>query len=432
MTDDRRWMYKRRGPHGDCGGEFFNGLQQFFDFVYSRPGVHPNSEIRCPCSKCGNLPYQNKATVTEHLLNYGFMDAYSVWWAHGETLSGNVDPWLAIRDVASSSNTKEHVNVEDDFQHMVYDAFYPYENIHHRNETDFPAETVGDEPNSHAQAFYDLLRASTIPLGRSSNDQTVLSWVSYMLHTKTKNNISGVGYNEIIHGCMQLLSPEDQQKVPRNFYEVKKFMRSLGLGYVKIDACINNFFLYYGDKAKSLTTCPVCGEDRYKRRNPAQTRKKDKSRNCLWYLPIIPRLQRLYMSHKTAEHMIWHLKCHANSEVLIHPAQSAAWKHFDEVHPAFARDPRNVRLGLATDGFNPWGHSLTSYSCWPIFIVVYNLPPEMCMRPEFTFLTLVISGPKNPGKNIDVFLRPLIDDLKQLWSSGVETFDNFRKQNFTM
>ncbi|GLT25928.1 hypothetical protein SLA2020_010260 [Shorea laevis] len=110
--------------------------------------------------------------------------------------------------------------------------------------------------------------------------------------------------------------------------------------------------------------------------------------------------------------MIWHLKCRADSEVLIHPAQSTAWKHFDEVHPSFARDPRNVRLGLATDGFNAWGHSSTSYSCWPVFIIVYNLPLEMCMRPEFTFLTVVISRPKNSGKNIDVFLRPLIDDLK--------------------
>ncbi|GLU06567.1 hypothetical protein SLE2022_235910 [Rubroshorea leprosula] len=78
MTDDRRWMYKRRGPCGDYDGKFFNGLQQFFDFVYSRSGVYMNSEIRYPCNKCGNLPYQDKATIIEHLLNYGFMDAYSV------------------------------------------------------------------------------------------------------------------------------------------------------------------------------------------------------------------------------------------------------------------------------------------------------------------------------------------------------------------
>ncbi|GKV48031.1 hypothetical protein SLEP1_g54870 [Rubroshorea leprosula] len=305
------------------------------------------------------------------------MDAYSVWWAHGETLSNNVDPWFAASDVASSSNIEEHGNAEDDFHHMVYDAFCPSENDRHRNEIEFASENVGDAPNNNAQSFYDLLRASTIPLGPASNNQTLLGWLSYMLHTKAKNNISGVGYNEIIHGCRKLLSPEDQQKVPSNFYEAKKFMKSLGLGYVKIDACVNNCFLYYGDEAKSLTACPVCGEPRYKRRNSAQTGKKDRPRNSSWYLPIIPRLQRLYMSRKTAEHMTWHLKCCVDSEILIHPAQSNAWKHFDAVHPSFAADPRNVRVGLATDGFNPWGHSSRSYS----------------------------------------------------W---VETFDSFRKQNFTM
>ncbi|GKV09925.1 hypothetical protein SLEP1_g21358 [Rubroshorea leprosula] len=326
------------------------------------------------------------------------MDAYSVWWARGETLSNNVDPWLATSDVASSSNIQEHVNIEehvnaeDDIHHMVYDAFCPSENDH--------PENVGDAPNRHAQSFYDLLHASTIPLGPSSNNQTLLGWLSYMLHCKAKNNITGVGYNDIIQGCRQLLSPEDQQK--------------------------------YGDEAKSLTACPVCGEPRYKKCNSVQTQKKGRPRNSLWYLPIIPHLQRLYMSRKTAEHMTWHFKCRVDSEILIHPAQSTAWKHFDVVHPSFASDPRNVRLGLATDGFNLWSHSSRSYSCWPVFIVVYNLPPEMCMRPEFTFLTLIISGPKSPGKNIDVFLRPLIDDLKRLWLSGVETFDSFHKQNFTM
>ncbi|GKU95339.1 hypothetical protein SLEP1_g8710 [Rubroshorea leprosula] len=381
MTDDRRWMYIRRGSRGDCDAEFFNGLQQFFDFGYSCLGVHLNAEIRYPYSKCENLPHHNKATVTDHLLRYGFMDAYSMWWAHGETLSHNVDPWLAASDVTSSSNIKEHVNIEehvnanDDIHHMVYDAFCPSKNDRPRNEIEFASENVGDAPNRHAQSFYDLLRASTIPLGPSSNNQTLLGWLSYMLHCKAKNNITSVGYNDIIKGC---------------------------LGYVKIDACVNNCFLYYGDEAKSLTVCLVCGEPR------------------------------LYMSHKIAEHMTWHLKCRVDLEILIHPAQFTAWKHFDAVHPSFASDLRNVRLGLTTDGFNPWGHSSRSYSCWTVFIVVYNLSPEMCMRPEFIFLTLVIYGPKSPGKNIDVFLHPLIDDLKWLWSSGEETFDSFRKQNFTM
>ncbi|GLT44932.1 hypothetical protein SLA2020_188050 [Shorea laevis] len=138
------------------------------------------------------------------------------------------------------------------------------------------------------------------------------------------------------------------------------------------------------------------------------------------------------MSRKIAEHMTWHLKCCSDMDEVIHPAQSKAWRHFDEMHHSFKREPCNIRLSLATDGFNPWAHSSTAYSCWPIFLIVYNLPLEMCMRPEFAFLTRVIAGPKSPGKNIDVFLRPLIEDLKMLWSNGVETYDSYHKQNFIM
>ena len=58
-----------------------------------------------------------------------------------------------------------------------------------------------------------------------------------------------------------------------------------------------------------------------------------------------------------------------------HPADSIAWKEFDKTYVEFAKDPRNVRLGLATDEFNPFGNMSTSYSMWPVILVPYNLPP---------------------------------------------------------
>ena len=48
------------------------------------------------------------------------------------------------------------------------------------------------------------------------------------------------------------------------------------------------------------------------------------------------------------------------------------------------------------------------------------------------FLSTVIPGPSRPGRNIDVCLRSLIDELTQLWSSGALTYDISRKQNFVM
>jgi len=43
------------------------------------------------------------------------------------------------------------------------------------------------------------------------------------------------------------------------------------------------------------------------------------------------------------------------------------------------------------------------------------------------FLSIIIPGPSSPGRNINVCLRPLIDELVQLWSSEALTYDISRK-----
>jgi len=116
----------------------------------------------------------------------------------------------------------------------------------------------------------------------------------------------------------------------------------------------------------------------------------------------------------------------------VHASNDEAWKHFNSVHPHFSVESRNVRLGLCTEKFNPFRSFVAPYSCWPVIQTVYNLPPRMCMRPDFMFLSMVILGPSSPGRNIDVCLRPLIDELTQLWSSGAFSYDISRKQNFVM
>ncbi|GLT70359.1 hypothetical protein SLA2020_424440 [Shorea laevis] len=83
------------------------------------------------------------------------------------------------------------------------------------------------------------------------------------------------------------------------------------------------------------------------------------------------------MSRKTAEQMTWHLNYCNENEKMFHLACGEAWKHFDSTHLEFASEPRNVRLGLCTDGFTPFGHCASPYSRWPVFVSVYNLPPTM-------------------------------------------------------
>ncbi|KAL8118864.1 hypothetical protein AgCh_016379 [Apium graveolens] len=40
------------------------------------------------------------------------------------------------------------------------------------------------------------------------------------------------------------------------------------------------------------------------------------------------------------------------------------------------------------------------------------------MKRKYIMLTLLIPGPKEAGNNIDVYLQPLIEDLKLLWDQG--------------
>jgi hypothetical protein len=120
----------------------------------------------------------------------------------------------------------------------------------------------------------------------------------------------------------------------------------------------------------------------------------------LRYLPLKPRLQRLYLSQKTAKHMRWHKEeiCN-NTGCMSHPSDGTAWKALDYYDPSFARDPRNVRVGLATDGVTPFNSNAAPYTCWPVITIPYNLPPSLCMKDEYVFLTLIIPGPDNPGRN---------------------------------
>ena len=95
-------------------------------------------------------------------------------------------------------------------------------------------------------------------------------------------------------------------------------------------------------------------------------------------------------------------------------------------------EPRNIRLSLCSDGFTPHSVSAAPYSCWPVFVTPYNLQPEMCMTSPYIFLNCVIVSQQNPKVLIDVYLQPLIDELKRLWIHGVETFDVSLKQNFKL
>jgi hypothetical protein len=59
------------------------------------------------------------------------------------------------------------------------------------------------------------------------------------------------------------------------------------------------------------------------------------------------------MSPHHAKDMTWHHFNKSHDGVMVHPSDGYALIEFNRVHPNFAAYPRNVRLGLCTDGFFP-------------------------------------------------------------------------------
>jgi len=93
------------------------------------------------------------------------------------------------------------------------------------------------------------------------------------------------------------------------------------------------------------------------------------------------------MCSNTAKSMRWHEEERSKDGKMRHPVDGEAWKSFDRLHGDFSVDSRNVRLGLASDGFNPFRTMSISHRTWLVMMVVYNFPPWLCMKLEYTMLS---------------------------------------------
>ncbi|XP_038711782.1 uncharacterized protein LOC120005976 [Tripterygium wilfordii] len=221
-----------------------------------------------------------------------------------------------------------------------------------------------------------MLYAAQSPLWDGCESHSELPAAVRLLSIKADYNMSQGCFDDVVH-LMKETMPTDN-RMPVTFYQAKKSVSKLGLGYQRIYCCPDDCMIYYKDDAH-LTQCKFCGVNRYKPWRTGRENFKEIPIKLMWYLPLIPRLQRLFSSTVTAKEMRRHYEHQCESDTLCHPSDREAWKNFDRTYQDFASDPRSVRLGLCADGFTPFGQSGKNYSCWPVILTPYNLPPGMCI-----------------------------------------------------
>ncbi|GJT44255.1 transposon, En/Spm-like protein [Tanacetum coccineum] len=409
MTIDKSWTtISNRNSE-----EFLDGLFAFIK--HCKPLLHPiTQKIHCPCSRCCNRD-DNRVTLEileVHISRYGFDQHYTTWKYHGE-------PILPLPPPVPHS--PEHVDM---------DTFF--EDISANNVPTPPTQTTGPQPSQTTgpnNEFEELLSRSTQKLYPGC-DMSTLEFTTEISHIKALHKITDAGFNKILALLQKACPPSKGYNFPSSYYEIKKTYKKIGLGYESIHAYINDCFLFWGlEENLKMPNCPVCKKSRYKKKTKAG---KLVAKMIVHYFPLTPRLQRMFNTKHIAKWMTWHATGQSKEKgKMNHPCDGRAWKYFDMMKPEFSGDPRNVRLGLAADGFNPFGMMSQNYSMWPVILTTYNTPPWMCMKETSLMLTMLIPGPRSPAKDIDVYLQPLIKELQELWK-GVWTKDAATGTHFQM
>jgi hypothetical protein len=152
--------------------------------------------------------------------------------------------------------------------------------------------------------------------------------------------------------------------MPKDMYQSKKILSTLGMEYEKIDACKDNCMFFYKEH-KDETKCLKCGKSRFVEvvNEDGENVTMKVVHEQLRYMCLTPRMKRLFISKKTARHMRWHKEdVRENDQVMVYQSDSEAWKALDDFDVDFVRDARNVHIGLAMDGFSSYNMSAVSYS----------------------------------------------------------------------
>ncbi|XP_073120575.1 uncharacterized protein [Henckelia pumila] len=393
---DKAWMSKNILSH-----EYEVGVESFLQFAMQNAN-DPN-EIPCPCTRCGNLQMKDVRTIRAHLCSNGMDLTYHTWIWHGERST--------VKNPMNDSDQvgpDEHKYFAEETIDMVHDAYDSY----------------AENPSQ----FHKILEDAEKPLYSGCTKFTKLTALVKLFNFKAKYSWSDKSFTDLLSLLGEMLP--DHNELPLSYYDAMKSFSALGMNYVKIHACPNDCILYRKE-FEDLSNCPICGMSRWKLGNNSVVNEGTPAK-VLWYFRPIPRFQRLFRNKDLSKELTWHADKRICDGYLRHPADSPAWKVVDHKWPDFASESRNLRLAISADGINPHSLMSSAYSCWPVVMITYNLPPWLCMKRKFMMLTLLISGPKQPGNDIDVYLAPLVDDLKCLWEIGVDAYDAYRKEYFSL
>ena len=321
---------------------------------------------------------------------------------------------------------------EFDFNRMTREWFQKVderrENLFVNDDIDEDGNTDDAEDIDHTvnEDMDEWLKESQVPLYPGSKLSS-LACVLVLMNLAHLHNVSNSFMDELF-SFMRLDMLPEQNALPKSRHEARRIIDRLGLSFNTIHACRNGCVLFWKDR-QGLSVCPHCNCSRYVVGSSSIPVK------VLRHFPLIPRLLRMYRCRDIAGRMKWHDKNPSTDGKVRSVLDSPAWKEVEKIDSEFFKESRNVKLGLALDGMNPFADKSTRHSTWPVFLVNYNLPGWMVTKRFFVMLSLLIPGKESvKSANVDVYLEPLVDELLTLWEGvpAVDMSDSPRPKKFIM
>jgi hypothetical protein len=206
-----------------------------------------------------------------------------------------------------------------------------------------------------------------------------------------------------------------------------------GFKPVRYDCCINSCCCFAGEH-KDHTKCPYCDEDRH----VIDRDGRKKPRKIFNYLPLIPRLVSMFANPTKAKEMQYRAFEHEHTAGKISDifdsyiyrrllGKRVAINGSHALHKYFS-DPRDIALGLSTDGFCPFKRRKAT--AWPLILFNYNLPPEIRFHGDNRIDLGTIPGPNKP-KDFDSYAWPVFEEFMRL-QHGVKAFDTLADEFFLL
>ena len=293
---------------------------------------------------------------------------------------------------------------------------------HNNNDNPVPlnpdSERLEGERLKDAKALEDAMEL----LYKDSKHSKLAATIMVVNLVATHSGITEKAADDILATFKNLLPANNC--LPGSMYQAKTLTRRLGLDFTNIDGCPQGCVLFDQEDTKNLDRCPKCHSSRY-----ADMLHRTRPLKVLRQFPVTPRLVRFYRIPVLSKLMRWHDENKSRDGKVRYPADSRAWRKLDNMDPSlcdtmgFGQDIRDVRLQVACDGICPFKLHRSSWAAWPVLASLLNLPPWLITKKFFTMLTLLIPGKHQvPFAHFDVWIRPLIDELKTLWR-GVPAYD---------